>query len=287
MKNILVPTDFSAEAHHAFKAALQIAQRTGGNVTLLHVLAIPPQQPSGNFSTFGGPVNGAELPNSHGIDRLFAIRLLEATKQRMHQLITEAATLAPGVAVQDITDQLEVDEAILRVIEQRHINLVVLGPQHHDALESFFDSSNTEQIVRLAPCPVLAVKQDTDLQVRDIVFPSDFSAEADQAVGTLRQVQQLFPDARLHLLHITSEDPTKASQQMTDFAQRHQLAHAEPVVFDAGSVSEGVEQFAEKINAGLIVLPTHSRSAFSRLFQSSVAETVATQAPAPVLTFHL
>ncbi|WP_158011009.1 universal stress protein [Hymenobacter lapidarius] len=29
MKNILVPTDFSAESHHAYEVALQLAQHTG------------------------------------------------------------------------------------------------------------------------------------------------------------------------------------------------------------------------------------------------------------------
>ncbi len=288
MKNILVPTDFSTESHHAFKAALQLAQRAGGNVTLLHVLAIPSAQHSANFSSFGGPVNGAELPNSQGIDRIFAIKLLQVTKQRMHQLLEEAATLAPGVPVQDITDQLEVDEAILKVIEERRIDLVVIGSQHHDGLEQLLAASNTEQLVRLAPCPVLAVKQSTDLsQVRDIVFPSDFSAEADHAVTDLRQIQQLFPEAQLHLLHVTADEPAHAQQQMADFANRHQLANALPVVFEGDSVSQGIEEFAEQVRAGLIVIPTHARNGFSRLFQSSVAEKVANQSTMPVLTFHL
>ena len=38
MKNILVATDFSPEAHHAFAVAVQLARHTGGQLTLLHVL---------------------------------------------------------------------------------------------------------------------------------------------------------------------------------------------------------------------------------------------------------
>ncbi|RFP65870.1 universal stress protein [Hymenobacter lapidiphilus] len=288
MKNILVPTDFSAEAHHAFRAALQLARRTGGSVTLLHVLALPDQQRTANFSTFGGPVSGAELPNSQGIDRIFVIKLLEATRQRMQLLLAEAAELAPGVPVHDLTDQIGVGEAILKVIEQRHIDLVVLGTQQHDALERFFASSNTEQLVRLAPCPVLAVKHAADLDaVRDIVFASDFSAEADQAVPGLRQVRQLFPDARLHLLRVTDEDAGSARRQIDDFIGRHQLAPAEAVLMEAGSIEGGIEDAARKLGAGLMVVPTHARSALSRFFQGSIAEKVATESAQPVLTFHL
>ena len=288
MKNILVPTDFSAEAHYAFRAALQLARRTGGAVTLLHVLALPDQPRTGNFSTFGGPVSGSELPNSYGIDRIFVIKLLEATHQRMQLLLAEAAELAPGVPVYDLTDQVSVDEAVLKVIERQQIDLVVLGTQHHDALERFFASSNTEQLMRLAPCPVLAVKQATDLDaVHDILFASDFSAEADQAVQGLQQVRQLFPQARLHLLHVTDGNANQARQQIDSFISRHQLAPAEAVLMEASSVSGGIEDAARKLGAGLIVLPTHARSVFSRFFQGSIAEKVATQSTQPVLTFHL
>ncbi|SDY31986.1 universal stress protein [Hymenobacter psychrophilus] len=288
MKNILVPTDFSAEAHHAFRTALQLARRTGGSVTLLHVLALPDQPRTANFSSFGGPVGSAELSGTHGIDRIFVIKLMEATRQRMHLLLAEAAQLAPDVPVHDLTDQVDVDDAILKVIEQRHIDLVVLGTQQHDAIERFFASSNTEQLVRLAPCPVLAVKQAADLDaVRDIVFASDFGDEADQAVPGLRQVRQLFPEAQLHLLHVTDENAGQARQQIDDFIERHQLAPAEAVLMEAGSISSGITDAARKLAAGLIVVPTHARSAFSRFFQGSVAEKVAFQSAQPVLTFHL
>lgn len=288
MKNILVPTDFSAEAHHAFRAALQLARRTGGSVTLLHVLALPDQQRTANFSAFGGPVGGTELPNSHGIDRIFVIKLLEATRQRMHLLLAEAAELAPDVPVHDLTDQVDVEEAIMNVIEQRRIDLVVLGTQEHDAIERFFASSNTEQLVRLAPCPVLAVKHAANLDaVRNIVFASDFGAEADQAVAGLQQVRQLFPAAHLHLLYVTDENANQARQQIDGFIERHQLAPAQAVLMEANSISGGIEDAARKLGADLIVVPTHARSAFSRFFQGSVAEKVAFQSAQPVLTFHL
>ena len=288
MKNILVPTDFSAEAHHAFRAALQLARRTGGSVTLLHVLAMPNQQRTANFSTFGGPVGGADMASTHGIDRIFVIKLIEATRQRMHLLLAEAAELAPDVPVHDLTDQVDVDEAILKVIEERNIDLVVLGTQQHDAVERFFASSNTEQMVRLAPCPVLAVKHAADLDaVRDIVFASDFGPEADQAVPGLRQVRKLFPEGRLHLLHVTDGNATQARQLIDGFIERHRLAPAEAVLMEASSISGGIEDAARKLGAGLIVMPTHARSAFSRFFQGSVAEKVAFQSAQPVLTFHL
>nr|WP_262908832.1 universal stress protein [Hymenobacter translucens] len=71
------------------------------------------------------------------------------------------------------------------------------------------------------------------------------------------------------------------------FAQRHQLERFQPAVLDAPSPSAGIPAFAQQVGADLIVLPTHGRTGISRFLQASIAETVATHAFPPVLTFQL
>lgn len=288
MKNLLVPTDFSAESHHAFTVALQLAGRTGAGVTLLHVLEVPE---TANFSTYGAPVGGTELPNSDGgMDDVFMIQLLQATKRRMHGLLDEAGRIAPNVTVHDLVLTDSTGPAILQAIETQHIDLVVIGAQTHSAVEHLLNGSHTEELVRLAPCPVLTVKYAvTEFAPRRILFPSDFTAEADQAVPGLRQVQALFPDAELHLLQIVEAEAEHAAAQarILDFAQRHGLKHAQPAIFTDDSPVSGISAYARQMQADLLVVPTHGRTGLSRLLHTSIAETVATHAFPPVLTFKL
>ncbi|MBF9239366.1 universal stress protein [Hymenobacter sp. BT683] len=289
MKHILVPTDFSAESHHAYEVALQLAQRTGGSVTLLHVLEAP-EATTANFSTFGGPVNGSELPNSSGgMDELFTIKLMEVTKRRMHALKDEAHRLAPGVSVQDTVEVSRIGDGILAAVEKHGIDLVVMGAQGHGAMEGFFVGSNTERMIRLAPCPVLTIKHpQAQFEVRNIVFPSDFTEESAAATDGLRQVVAAFPGATVHLLHIVSDANYETGQQhMQAFAQRAGLSKVEMEVVNAASTTSGIEQYAQQVKADLVVIPTHARSGLSRFFQTSIAETVATNAFPPVLTYHL
>ncbi|WP_210518962.1 universal stress protein [Hymenobacter terricola] len=289
MKNILVPTDFSAESHAAFEVALQLAKHTGGQVTLLHVLESP-EATTANFSAFGGPVNGSELPNSDGgIDELFTVKLMEVTKRRMHTLRDEAAALADGVAVQDTVEVGRIGDGILAAIERHGIDLVVIGAQGHGAMEHFFVGSNTERLIRLANVPVLTVKhQQAAFEVRTIVFPSDFTQEASRAIAGLQQVVAAFPNATVHLLHVVSDSDSHTTQEhLQSFAHQAQLANFQTGVVTADSTSAGIEQFAKQVNADLVVIPTHARSGLSRFFQTSIAETVATHAFPPVLTYHL
>lgn len=288
MKNILVPTDFSAESHHAYQVALQLARHTGGQVTLLHVLESS-EAASANFSAYGGPVSGAGLPNNDGgIDQIFTLKLMEVTKRRMHALKDEAASTAPGVAVHDAVEMGRIGEGILSAIERHSSDLVVMGAQGHGAMEHFFVGSNTERLIRLAPCPVLTVKHaQADFAVRTIVFPSDFSAETTGALAGLRRVQATFPTAALHLLHVVAAgDAPAAQQQMQAFAAQHQLANVQTAVVEADRTSAGIEQYAQRVQADLVVLPTHARSGLSHFLQTSIAETVATHALPPVLTYH-
>ena len=288
MKNLLVPTDFSPESHHAFAVALQLAHRVGANVTLLHVVEAPE---TANFSTYGGPVGGSELPNSNGgMDEVFMIQLLKVIKRRMHELIAEASRTAPHVVVRDLVLTARTGSAILQAIEEQHIDLVVIGAQVHTAMEHLFEGSHTEQLVRLAPCPVLTVKYAvTDFAPRRILFASDFTAEADQAVPGLRQVQALFPDAQLHLLQVVEEEEQCATAQahIAAFAQRHGLTHPHPAVFVDSSPITGITVYARQVQADLLVVPTHGRTGLRHFLQTSIAETVATHAFPPVLTFKL
>ena len=281
MKNFLVPTDFSPEAHHAYEVALQVAQHAGGKVTLLHVLE-DMEDASGGFSTLGSTLGGP------GIDAIYPIKLMEATKRRLRLLLAEAAIMAPDVPVQEAIKTGEVSDGILRAIDRHHADLVVMGARGHGAVAHFFASSNTERMIRLAPCPVLTVKhQHVPFAVKTILFPSDFTEEAAQAVGPLREMMAAFPEATLHLLHVVGDrDGFAAQQRMKAFAQHAQLPDPIMAELNAGRTTAGIEQYAQEAQADLVVIPTHARSGLSSFFRTSIAEAVATHAFPPVLTYH-
>ena len=281
MNNILVPTDFSTEARYAFDVALHMAQHTGGRITLLHVLEMAE---AGGFSS-----SGSTTPSPNGsIDQIFAIKLMEVTKHRLHDLMREAATWAGDVPVQDAVEVDRIGDGILAAIKHHNINLVVMGTQGHGAMENFFVGSNTERLIRLAPCPVLTVKhQAGDFKVRTIVFPSDFTEEAALATNTLHEVLASFPNAQLHLLHVASDrDEHGMQQHMQAFAQRAQLSAVQTGVITARNTVAGIEEYARQVQADLVIIPTHARSGLSSFFRTSIAETVATHSFPPVLTYH-
>jgi nucleotide-binding universal stress UspA family protein len=281
MQHILVPTDFSPEAHNAFEMALQLAQRTGGHVTLLHVLE---SLGGSGVSSSGGMNRGS------GLEGVYMVQLLQATKRRMHLLMDEAARTAPGVQVHDLIETGDIADEVLNVVRTRGMDLIVVGTHEQGpGMHLFTSESLAERLVRLAPCPVLTVKHPTPhFEVQHIVFASDFTAEADHAAAGLRQVCAAFPGATLHLLDVESgpDRHPAAFSRIQAFAERHQLTAYETDVYDAPKVSTGIPRFAEESHADLVVMLTHGRTGLWHLLQGSIAEHVAVHTAAPVLTFH-
>lgn len=284
MQHFLVPTDFSPEAHNAFEVALQLAHRTGGHVTLLHVLEAPH---SGGMVTTGGRASGGDLND------LFMVKVLQATKRRMHQLMAEAAQAAPAVAVAvvDIVETGNLAEAVLDVVRRDKVDLLVVGTREHAPVRSLFGAdSPAEHLVRRAPCPVLTVKHPApNFAAHAIVFASDFAPEADRAVPALRQLLAAFPEATLRLLDVATGAARQdaALARIQAFAGRHALTAYEAAVYDEAPVPAGIQHYAAEAHADLVVMLSHGHGGLRHLLQASIAEQVAVQAAAPVLTFHL
>lgn len=144
------------------------------------------------------------------------------------------------------------------------------------------------------------------IAIRRILFPTDFSPCAEQALdyalAFARQHQ-----AELHVLHATvlhEDDPHQLAHHLPDMkvlrARLRELAKSDMLAalaaqganelkvkvaqcFSVAAAPAIVEYAADK-RIDLIVMGTHGRRGIGRLFLGSVAEEVVRQAPCPVLT---
>lgn len=114
-----------------------------------------------------------------------------------------------------------------------------------------------------------------------------FTLKLMQATKHRMRVLTAFPDATLHLLHVAaSGNDEEARQHMRAFATRHQLTHYQTASVQADGVSAGVEQYAQQVQADLVVLPTYHHSGLSSFLHAGITDTVAAHALPPVLTYH-
>lgn len=140
-KRILVPVDGSATSGQALLAALQIARESGGRVRLLHVL-----DELAYLSGYG-PVGD----------------LLTVARDYGKKLLADALARARAAEVPAETLLLELPggrlgELVAEEARKWQADLVVVGTHGRNGLGRVLLGSGAEQVLRLAPVPVLSVR---------------------------------------------------------------------------------------------------------------------------------
>ena len=143
------------------------------------------------------------------------------------------------------------------------------------------------------------------LQIRTIVYPTDFSELSLQALNHAVTLAEKF-DSRLHCIHVVElvsqywmamdsgvvpatppiEDLLAAARkQMKEFIAEY-ISSDFSVISDVltGRTFLEIIQYARRVNADLIVMGTHGRSAIRQMLMGSVADKVVHKAPCAVLT---
>lgn len=144
-KNILVPLDGSATSRRGLSEAIKLAGLTGARLKLLHF--IDP------FSYVGG----FESPSVYLIDLLPVLREAGEAILKEGQALAAAQQIpAETVLVDDASDRL-CDRVIAQAITWP-ADLIVMGTHGRRGVNRVFLGSDAEQILRLAPVPVLLVR---------------------------------------------------------------------------------------------------------------------------------
>lgn len=139
---ILCAVDFSDPSLNALAHALSIAEEADGQLTLLHVIEIPPEL--------------AHVPKGPDFDVAWIRAEAEAAcRTKLQALIPEHArdycTIETAVLEGGVSRQ------IIRMAEDRQANLIVLGVHSRNAFDLAFFGSNSKDVIRQAHCPVLTV----------------------------------------------------------------------------------------------------------------------------------
>jgi len=139
-ENILVPIDFSPCAEHALDYACDLAAKLGARVHLVN--AIGAMLPELSVALTDQMLAEMRTNNATALDKLIGPR-------------RERAQFGP-VIVHDG----DARDAILRAAETSRADLIVIGTHGRRGLSRVLLGSVAEDVLRRAPCPVLAVRME-------------------------------------------------------------------------------------------------------------------------------
>jgi nucleotide-binding universal stress UspA family protein len=134
---LLLPTDFQQPARRAFNYGLTLARLLGLRLELLHVIK----------ALSGGPGLSPDTRYAHAMRTSALLGL-----GRLARIAKEA-----GVQAEPLLDFGVPDECILRCMEQKPVELLVMGTEGRAGWDRLRLGSTAQTLARRANCPVLAV----------------------------------------------------------------------------------------------------------------------------------
>jgi nucleotide-binding universal stress UspA family protein len=137
-QHILCPVDFDANSLAAVALARDVAVKYGGKLCLFHVARIP-------AADMDAPV--AIEPHPHWETSAQA-RLREAAAQILGQSVAYETVVKGGIP----------ESSIIEAVSELNIDLIVMASHGRTGLAHLVLGSVAEEVVRLAPCPVMVVK---------------------------------------------------------------------------------------------------------------------------------
>ena len=146
-KPVLVPVDFSAHSENALVCAAELAATLGNKLVILHVVHDPGDAP-GYYSIKG---RGQQLQ-----------RMEDVAADMLSEFLLRMQEQYPGLAaLQQATTMLIVGLPVNRILESAEkidARMIIMGSQGRTGLAHAMLGSKAEQVVRLAPIPVMIVK---------------------------------------------------------------------------------------------------------------------------------
>jgi nucleotide-binding universal stress UspA family protein len=287
MKSVLFPTDFTSCSRQALPYALFFSRKYHAELHMMHAIVLHDDDPHN--------------PAHHFPDT-----------EKLHALLKETAAKQMSVEIDDNdANDLKIKQVqergisaapmILEYASSKDIDLIVSGTHGRRGLGHLLLGSVAEEVVRLAPCPVLTIREREEPKAMEaferILVPVDFSNYSMQALLYAKQIAASC-DARLQLLHIV-EDAVYPVFYRTFSLELHGLGNQiaakskealEEMFNESGGpdVPFNIEVLTgnppSNIDTDLIVIATHGLTGLEHLLIGSVAEKVVRQAPCPVFT---
>lgn len=295
LTHILIASDFLSEtSDFALTRAIEIAKKTKGNLTILHV------------------VQKMYLDNvlDNALKKILPKSLWLTTEEYKEQLVQEKIR---SLSKENLNIKYAIIPTgkppikILQYAKKSKADLLIMGAHGKYSIRDTFVGTTAEYVVKKTKCPVLIVKNSPNKYYKKILVPVDFS---DSSKNALNYTLQLFPTSSLQLIHVgdyqyeellkkekKAEEMSKnkinklrkailyyLENQMKKFIKGHgKQLNKHPYTIKLGYPGPTILNEAKKFNPDLIIMGTQGHGRIHYLFIGSVANWVLTETDKDIL----
>lgn len=278
MKNILLPTDFSDNSWNAIEYALNFYKDSMCNFYLLHINRLSNVATEGYY--YGQTQEllvDVNIENAKKELKILQQKIAQNFNNTKHKIYT-------------LTDTNFFIESIRQHIEEKKIDVIVMGTKGASGFAGFITGSNTGDVIKKVKCTTLVVPENAKFgKIEEIAFPTDFSLSTD--LQLLQPIIEILDEKEgsLRVLNISkkvtalNENQQKSKELLEDYFYNYK--HSFHFLTNK-KVEDAVQCFVNSRNIDMIVMVAKNLNYFQQiLFHTKVAE-ISYHTDVPFLVLH-
>ncbi len=281
MKTILVPTDYSENAHHALRFVFQMSEQLEWKICVFHwtEILIPTSTPQFVYK---------EVYEEKKAEHLAALK--EDTEKALKNSGRE---LRNKDILYSLKDAFSLEEGLLEAVKEFQVDLIVMGTLGASGLAKLFLGTNTANVIDKADVPTIAVPAGYQIApITKIAYASDLKNVTNE-VGELVTFAKLF-GATIEIFHVYPSFPQWVEPTQENLEELSKSLHAAypgqkftihvVQTYKENDTVYGIKKFVDSYKPDMLAMFTVKRSFWDKLFEPSRTEEVAFNTNIPLLT---
>jgi nucleotide-binding universal stress UspA family protein len=273
MKTILIPIDFSSNSENALNYAIDFAKKENAKLVLLNVFDI-------------SYASGA-VPYTILAEERSNLKRESDEKLKVASLKIEFAgcTHHEAISVEGFTV-----DVILDVIKKKQVDLVIMGTKGATGFSGVIFGSNTAKIIEDSTCPVIAIPQDAKFEpIKKITFATNYNHNDIDGLKSLVVLAEPF-NAQINVLHVTDDTDSSEVKLMKAFTDdvKNKISYNN-IIFQSlpgNDVDSALQKHIDDNGTNLLVMSTHHRNLFDKIFGKSITKQMAYHINIPLMALH-
>lgn len=273
IKNIVVPTDFSATARNAFNFAQILAEALDAEITVVHVkeYLLP----------------ASEIAVMPHFDEVNSI------SETMDSFINLQDEGAPAMVKTKVKSKILRGSAIDELVSyssKEDTDLIVMGTTGLQDFVSKIIGTVSLEVANKAHCPVILVPRDATWQpINRIMFAANYASTSPKTVREITDFANLL-DANIHFVHINESkvDDDKLMETIWDelFEASDPRIGFEMHTIYRGDVVEQLRKYATHHKIDMLAFVNKKRNFWQNLMHNSVTQNISISTDKPMLVLH-
>jgi len=275
MKTILVPTDFSSNAKNALNYAVELCKRESAKILIVN-----------SYRVY---LEDAKEANSSLENEL--AKAQKTADDKLAYLCSNTFKNS-GITCEYIGKEGYMIDVIVDTIKEKHVDLVVMGTKGANDFAGAILGSNTVKVISAAVCPVIAVPEGAPFKpIKKITYATAYHHSDIRVIKKIVDMAKLF-NAQINVMHVpevgetAEESKSEMESFMNSVTAKIDYSNISFQIYDGEDTESALEDYIESESTDMLVMSTHHRSFFDKLFGTSVTKRLALHNQIPLLAFH-